>query len=615
MSGLALIFDSQEPVAPGNETFKAFKDSVAGFKQLNSTCWEVSGRHCSAAKFDTPSTLHRGITVDEHNGSWLLAVGTVLDSERDYNDGYLQTLLTDYLRQGNAAFQSLDGAFALVIYNKLADRLAIVSDPSGHISIFCARRGNRFYVATSALAVAEAVRATPSEYGTYLFLTLGCVSGKSTLWQEVERLPGGTVLEIANTGTTESVYWAPTIEDEVTQLSLTETVEHSFDFLSWLLKQHLKREGRIWADLTGGFDTRLLTMMMYHCGLPFKATCEGPLDSPDVRISSRIAGEMGWAYRHAMLPDNWGQERYERLSQALGKGDGHLGVFKLTSVLRDQEQKALEHNASIWGHAGELWRGLYWRQELGNVGKSPDVNYDRLLDYRLMPPVERTVFSDVSRVKWIREEVKSVLKSVGDRYADSPNTVKLDCVLLYKGTGFSGTLISAAMGQQRVIVPFLLKDSITFVISTYFKWRNHGRLVRLLMEQVNPVLAGFETTRGGPALPMRATNLHRFIPYWSRLGTQLVRKASCALLGRSLLPEARSAFASYPLARWRRETLDCLEQDNMLNPAYMHSGRLYDAEHLANFLERARTEEFPQETFLSRILTVEMALRAVGASF
>ena len=49
MSGLALILDSQEPVAPGNEAFKAFKDSVAGFKQLNSTCWEVSGRHCAAA--------------------------------------------------------------------------------------------------------------------------------------------------------------------------------------------------------------------------------------------------------------------------------------------------------------------------------------------------------------------------------------------------------------------------------------------------------------------------------------------------------------------------------------------------------------------------------------
>jgi hypothetical protein len=232
-----------------------------------------------------------------------------------------------------------------------------------------------------------------------------------------------------------------------------------------------------------------------------------------------------------------------------------------------------------------------------------------------MAPVDHTVFSDVSRLTWIREEVKSVLKSVGDRYADSPNTVKLDCVMLYKGAGFSGPQISATMGQQRIIVPFLLKDSITFVISTHFKWRNHGRLVRLLMEKVNPVVAGFQTTRGGPALPMRATNLHRFIPYWSRLGAQLVRKASRALLGRSLLPEAPSAVASYPLTRWRRDTLDCLEQDNILNHAHMHSGRLYDAEHLANFLEQARSEEFSLESFLSRILTVEMALRAVGASF
>ena len=47
----------------------------------------------------------------------------------------------------------------------------------------------------------------------------------------------------------------------------------------------------------------------------------------------------------------------------------------------------------------------------------------------------------------------------------------------------------------------------------------------------------------------------------------------------------------------------------------MHSGRLYDAEGLTGFINRARSEAFGQESFLSRILTVEMALRSVGASF
>jgi len=542
-------------------------------------------------------------------------VGTVLDSDNDLEDGDLRILLTNYLRSGNAAFQSLDGPFALVIYNKPANKLVVVSDPLGFVSVFYGRRGNNTYVATSALAVAKAVQATPSEYGTYLFLTTGSVFGKSTLWREVERLSAGTVLEITHAGITESVYWSPAVKGEVTRLSLTETVDYTLDLLSGLMRRHLKREGRVWADLTGGFDSRLVTMLMHHCGLPFRASCQGPMASPDVGISSRITRELGWDYQHNMLPDDWGRERYEWLSRALGKVDGHLDLFKSSSVLWNQDQRALEYGTSIWGLGGELWRGTIWKQEFWNAGKTPTVNYDRLIDYRVMRPVAHTIFRDVSRVKWIREEVKSLLKSVGDRYADWPNTVKLDCIFAYKTTGLTGSHISAVMGQQRVMAPLYFKDSVAGAISTHFKWRSHSRLVRLLMEKVNPVLANFATTDGGPALPMRVTNLHKFRPYWSLIGKQLMRKTSQAVLGRSLLSSARDEFASYPLARWRQETLACLERDKVLDHAHMHSGRLYDAERLADFLERARTKEFSQETFLSRILTVEMALRSVGTSF
>ncbi len=615
MSGFALVFDFHGPLSAQDQAFKGFRESVARYKGLKSSYAEIAGQRCVAAKWDTPFSLHRGVTVREQDGSWALAVGTVLDRERTSGDSDLGVLLANYLSKGTLALESLDGPFALVIYDRPADRLAIVSDPMGYISVFHARQGERIFVATSALAVAETVHATPSEYGSHLFLMMGGVSGKYTLWEEVERLPAGTILEISHSGASQSVYWMPTVQEDITRLSFTEAVDHTYDLLSWLLRHHLEREGRMWADLTGGFDSRLLTMMMDHCGLPFKATCEGPPETSDVRISSRICQELGWAYRHGMLPENWGRERYERLPQALGKGDAHLDVFKLGAVLWDQEQKSLEFKSSVWGHGGELWRGLYWGQELLSVGTCTDVNYDRLLNYRFVQPLDYAVFRDTSRVSWVFEELKSTLMSVGDRYADLPNTVKLDCILLYKDTGFTGAFVSAVMGYQRVIAPFLLRDSLTAAISTYYKWRRQGRLVRLLMEKVNPVLAGFDTTRGGPALPMRVRSLPKFIPYWSRIGSRLARRASCVLLGRDLFPQSRKKQSSYPRAQWRRETLDCLEQGDLLDHAHMHSGRLYSPEYLVEFLVQARTEEFNQETLLSRIVTLEMALRAVGASF
>jgi hypothetical protein len=232
-----------------------------------------------------------------------------------------------------------------------------------------------------------------------------------------------------------------------------------------------------------------------------------------------------------------------------------------------------------------------------------------------MQSVDSAVFRDVGRVAWIRERVKTLLMSIGEQYSDWPNTVQLDRIFAYKVTGLTGGHMSAVMGQQRAICPLDFKESVQNAISINYKWRRHSRLFRLLMERVNPTLASIATTDGGPALPMRITNLHKFRSYWSLIAKQLVRKSSRAVLGRSLLPPLRDEFSTYPQARWRRETLNYLEQDEVLDPDHMHSGRLYEAEALERFLNQARSETFGQESFLSRILTVELALRAVGASF
>ncbi len=618
MSGFALMFDSQAPI-PARD-WEAFRDAVARYKELSAGPESVQeaaglGSRCAVAKFDTPSSLHRGITVDEHSGSWLLAVGTVLDGEgEDDPGGSLTSLLNAYLGRGEEAFRRLDGHFALLVYDKPADTLLVVSGPLGLVSVFLGRRGSRTYVATSALAVAEAVQATPSEYGVYLYLAVGSVYGRATLWQEVERLPAATVLEITAGGRRESVYWSPVVDEDVLRLSLDESVDYALALISRLTHRHLAREGRPWADLTGGFDSRLVTMMMDHVGIPFRASCQGPPDSPDVCISSHIARTLGWEYHHHILPETWGRERYGWLSRALGKGDGHVDVFKLSAVLWDQAQRAQVYPTSIWGLGGELWRGTIWKQEFLNVGRTPVVNYDRLLAYRVMSLSNPALFRDPGRIAWIREQLKALLRSVGDRYADWPNTVKLDAIFAYKVTGLTGGHLSAVMGMQRAIAPLDFRESVTGAISTHFRWRQHSRLVRSLMERVAPHLAAFETTDGGPALPMRLSNWREFTPYWSAIGKQLVRKASQAVLGRSVLPPARDEFAGYPLARWRRETLESLAQERLLDPDHMHSGALYDAERLTDFVAWAHSPEFDQETLLSRVLTVEMAFRAVGAS-
>lgn len=614
MSGFALVFDHQEAVISEDRAHTALRDGVGRYKRLDSTPREIKGLRYIVSKFDTPTTAHSDVVVDAQTGSWLMVVGVAISRVNVLDTASLQSLLARYLKHGSEALKDLDGAFALVIYDKPVDRLIIASDPLGFYSVFYAQQGTRVYVSTSALAIAEVVQAAPSEYGIYLFLSTGSVYGRATLWQEVHRLPAGTVLELTQAGCHESVYWSPGVKDEISRLSLVDSVHGAIDLLSQLIRACAKNEAAIWVDLTGGFDSRLVAALVENCGLSFRATCEGPSAAPDVGISSHIAHDLGWVYQHNQLPENWGQERYAFLSQALGKGDAHYEVLKLSGVIWDQYQRAQELNTSICGLGGELWRGFFWKQEFSNMGRSATVNYDRLVDYRILHPIDAGVFNDASRIRWIREELKSLLRSVADQYIDLPNTLKLDCIYAFKNTGHTGAHISSVTGLQRVFAPLFFKEAMTFAISTNFRWRNHSRLVRHIIEEVNPSLANFETTAGGPAIPIRASNFSRFIPYWSALGVQLLQKGSRVLLQRSLIPVARSMNFDYPRHRWRRDTLNCLDADGVLDYAQMRSGALYNPQRLADFVKAARTEQFEQDNFLSRILTVEMALRAVGAS-
>ena len=85
---------------------------------------------------------------------------------------------------------------------------------------------------------------------------------------------------------------------------------------------------------------------------------------------------------------------------------------------------------------------------------------------------------------------------------------------------------------------------------------------------------------------MRISNLHKFRPYWTLIGKQLIRKASREFFGRSLLPDGQDEMATYPHTQWRQVTLDYIEQQNLLTHAQMYSGRLYAAEGLTNFSKK-----------------------------
>lgn len=617
MSGFALIFDPNTPISATPPQFTDFLKTVKSYKSLNKTEQIVTGGHFIAAKLDSPVTLHHGIISDEETGSWLLAVGTVIDSAAICSDGNLKQLLTDFLKNGSKVLERLDGHFALVIYDGRKNCVAIVSDPLGIISIFYGQKDGRFFISTSALAIAKTIQSDPDDLGVHYFILHGTVRGETTLWQNVKRLLPATVLKLSQNGPEQSVYWSFKVDQTVANLSLNEAIDCVINVLSEMMRHGLEREKKSWLSLTGGFDSRALAAMANHSGLLFKSYCHGQPDARDVHIASTISKKMGWDYEYIPLPKDWGRQRSQWLSETLGRSDAHLDVLKTSRIVREQAQKAKQFSVSLWGFGGETYRGYQWKQEFFNVGKTTKVNYDRLLDYRIIPTTGWPLLKNSDQwANTIRETLKTDLKAIGEQESNWLNTVKLDTVGMYLEHAWGGAHISTVLGLQRAIAPFTFKEGLSCVLSTNYKWRTRDKLFRLILERVNLELANIETADGGPALPMRVTNAYKFLPYWLNMGEKLTWSVTYKLLGRKLWNkrDAGPAGSAYPLGQWRRDTLASLEDKDLLIPEKMHSANLYDIKQLRNFLVKAQHDDFAYEGLLSRVITLEMALRSVGTS-
>jgi hypothetical protein len=132
-----------------------------------------------------------------------------------------------------------------------------------------------------------------------------------------------------------------------------------------------------------------------------------------------------------------------------------------------------------------------------------------------------------------------------------------------------------------------------------------------MMWRLDPKLASISTTTGGPAVPWRPGNLHRFGPYYWQIAGKAVNKISQRALGRPLLPRGAEDF--YCDAASRRAAMRSLADGGELRAADLRSATLFDGRELDDLFRRASAPGFEETPVLGRVLTVELALRALDA--
>ena len=331
----------------------------------------------------------------------------------------------------------------------------------------------------------------------------------------------------------------------------------------------------------------------------------------DVNVIGLI-GERGREVRE-FLEKDLGEEGLKRSvvvvatsnQPALVRLKGAQTVAAIAEYFRDQ-------GLDVMLMMDSLTRCAFWRQEFRSLGRRREVNYDRILDFRVMNPIDPRIWRTSGRLPWLRKKLIAEFEAVGNLYPDDLNVVKLDAIFAFKMIGHTGAYMSASLPLLRGLAPLFMKESIRAAISIDYRWRNHSQLVRGMLEKHRPALAALRTSWGGPATRIRLRCAHRFLPYGAFWARRLVQRVGRKAIGHPIWPEPPVEF--FPTFRWRQAALRHADREGLLLPEKMRAGMLFEEEGLQALRNRAERETFGEDALLGRILTLEMAMREAAAT-
>ena len=187
-------------------------------------------------------------------------------------DGFADTDLTDverivraYETWGEECVEHLIGDFAFAIWDKRKRRLFCARDHFGVKPFFYSRVGNSF-IFSNTLNVLRIDRRVSDELNEtvvndYLEQGLNQDLG-TTIFRDIQRLPGGHSLTIADDSLTTRRYWTPAIKKEIRFRDPQSYVERFNELLTAATRDRL-RTNRVSISMSGGLDSTSLAVIAH----------------------------------------------------------------------------------------------------------------------------------------------------------------------------------------------------------------------------------------------------------------------------------------------------------------------------------------------------------------
>jgi asparagine synthase (glutamine-hydrolysing) len=197
------------------------------------------------------------------NDVWITADARIDGSENtDLTD--VERIVRAYEKWGEGCVEHLIGDFAFTIWDKRLRRLFCARDHFGVKPFYYARAGNSL-IFSNTLNVLRLDRRVSDELneraiGDYLESGLNH-DLSTTAFRDIQRLPGGHTLTLANGSITTRCYWTPAVKDEIRFRDSRSYVDRFNELLTTAVKDRLRTQ-RVSISMSGGLDSTSLAAIV-----------------------------------------------------------------------------------------------------------------------------------------------------------------------------------------------------------------------------------------------------------------------------------------------------------------------------------------------------------------
>jgi hypothetical protein len=556
MAGLLACAWSMEDASSAPAVFEEVRRTQESLTNTVSLRHAV-GRGFALARFSRP-----GANADTHAANWAQNAEEILTGAGWWIvDGDPALELTDALERRQPATglaARLDGQHALCHVDLADGRVTGWCDATALRPVYICALGGLAWLSTDPLALAKVFRCGLDPVAVQALFAGDTVRPPHSGFQGICKLDLGE-RAILEAGRLRIERWWDPLLVPLTRGSLADTVERGLAAMERSGRRLRRIYPAIQADLTGGFDSRLMVAVLNLSDLaPVQHNVVGPEDNADVRIARLISKEMDWPLTVRQLPADWGRQRVEGQAAAALAGCGEIRLDLLDSPLAIRRAELGCWDGWATGAAGEQFRDFFWVQEFTPGAPASRLDLDRLLRLRFIGTANAN--QPLLPDGWLRAyqaTVRGRMETWRDRAADLPKTRLLDALYLWKVAGFHGRYSGSFQPLTAALVPLGTRELTELALASSPTWRKAGRLQQELITAANLPLARLPVAIGGTALPASWRHPGQYTAYYSMLARRVVRKGSQLLLGRQMLRHATEQVAgtgwgSQTVGEWKR---------------------------------------------------------------